>query len=71
MGCANCGSENSDIRMPCEVCRLVNKDEAVKRVRWCDTCSAYICADHWNDITARAKALAIKSLEGFKKMLTG
>ena len=69
MACKNCGTNHPDVRMPCKVCELADNDTTVKRVRYCDTCKAYICADHWDDYIARGIAITKNLIREIKKKL--
>ena len=61
MACTTCNEDNSDVRTVCRVCELINGDTAIKRVKWCKECKAYICMPHRKDYFARGMA-ALKNI---------
>ncbi len=57
MGC--CGRNKKEISYvdgACAVCVENNQDPSVKKVFWCETCKAYICAKHKNALGSRTVA---------------
>lgn len=60
MGC--CGQntkEKSYVDGVCSVCFELNNDSTAKKVFWCETCKAYICAKHKNAVGKRMATAAI------------
>lgn len=57
----------------CDVCRLTLEDESVKDVRYCQTCSAWICRDcefSSRRIVAFAKSRGL-TVEEFRRKMQG
>lgn len=58
-----CLENKADVRNACEVCKLVDGDSSIKRVKHCKVCKAYICADHWDDVMNRGLAAVLNVVE--------
>jgi hypothetical protein len=66
--CPGCDKgKHPTVIMPCNVCELVDNDTTAKRVKYCDLCKAYICADHWKDAPARIEAATKTIVQKVKK----
>ena len=53
MGCIGCRQTISGV---CKVCSLLDGDNNVKIVTYCDTCEVYICKQCNSDLIRRFKA---------------
>lgn len=60
MGCASCSQATNGI---CKVCALLDGDESIKKVKFCDFCNVHICEPCENNITRR--------FDAFKKQKAG
>ena len=60
MACTSCSPASFGI---CKVCALLDGDETVKKVKFCDFCNVHICESCENDLVRRFNA--------FKKQKVG
>ena len=58
--------DNTDVRMPCDVCVSVNGDTEIKRVKYCNPCKAHICEKHLNDYMSRGIAAFLELVSKVK-----
>ncbi len=54
--CKDCNLIGLAEHKPCEVCRLLNKDESLKLCKWCQSCNAWICEDDVTNYLRRGRA---------------
>jgi hypothetical protein len=69
MACVDCSGKTSGY---CKVCQLLENDNTIKAVKYCNTCGVYICESCEKDIIARMKAytLNLKPVQEIKKFLS-
>ena len=60
MACTSCSQTTSSV---CKVCALLDGDESIKQVKYCDFCNVHICASCEGNIVRR--------FDAFKKAKVG
>lgn len=66
MSCTSCGEKSNGY---CKVCQLLDGDNKIKKVTYCNFCGVWICKDCESDIQRRFEDFKIETKKKVREML--